>query len=278
MKIKFTKLPTTGGTIKVSLDGGQSFTDYNIEDIQDSGIPLDDNQDYEKIMIKGPASLLKDLNVIKQIKLEGSDGSSSGAGLSIKKTYWGWADDATGPATCYTTSNPVEGSKVYHYVNGEMIESSQTYLGIGGGGATGLMLNNPFSKSNRQHYSNLDVEIEEPVTAPEEKPFLYILYDTGYVNYQNRGGAFASIIFNRAGINRAFGYEVDLIDFGVLLNKNPVWKPIPNRISNDITVCYTTIMGTFDTINSNIDEFHVELFDGKNTVTYPLVLGNVFDN
>ena len=31
MKIKFTKLPTTDGTIKVSLDGGNSFKDYKIK-------------------------------------------------------------------------------------------------------------------------------------------------------------------------------------------------------------------------------------------------------
>ena len=51
MKIKFTKLPTTDGTIKVSLDGGNSFKDYNIADVHESGIPLEDNQDYEKIQI-----------------------------------------------------------------------------------------------------------------------------------------------------------------------------------------------------------------------------------
>ena len=47
MKIKFTKLPTTDGTIKISLDGGHSFTDYNVVDVHESGIPLEDNQDYE---------------------------------------------------------------------------------------------------------------------------------------------------------------------------------------------------------------------------------------
>ncbi len=77
MKIEFTKLPTIGGKIQVSLDGGQSFTDYNIEDIHDSGIPLDDNQDYEKIQIRGPANLLKNLNVLKNIKIDGTNGSSS---------------------------------------------------------------------------------------------------------------------------------------------------------------------------------------------------------
>ena len=67
MKIHFTKLPTTGGKIQVSLDGGQSFTDYNIEDIHGSGISLEDNQDYEKIQIRGPANVLKNLNVVKNI-------------------------------------------------------------------------------------------------------------------------------------------------------------------------------------------------------------------
>ena len=77
MKIKFTKLPTTVGTIKVSLDGGQSFNDYNIADIHESGIPLSDDQDYEKIQIQGPANILKNLNIIKGIGLGDSDDNSS---------------------------------------------------------------------------------------------------------------------------------------------------------------------------------------------------------
>ena len=52
MKIKFTKLPTNAGTIKVSLDGGNSFKDYNIADVHESGIPLEDSQDYEKFRFK----------------------------------------------------------------------------------------------------------------------------------------------------------------------------------------------------------------------------------
>ena len=78
MKIKFTKLPTTDGTIKVSLDGGQSFTDYNIVDIHESGIPLDDNQDYEKIQIQAPANVLKNLNVVSSVKVEG-EGAETGS-------------------------------------------------------------------------------------------------------------------------------------------------------------------------------------------------------
>lgn len=72
MKIKFTKLPTTDGTIKISLDGGQSFTDYSVADIHESGISLSDDQDFEKIRIKGPANVLKNLNVVSSVKVEGA--------------------------------------------------------------------------------------------------------------------------------------------------------------------------------------------------------------
>ena len=75
MKIKFTKLPTTNGTIKVSLDGGDSFKDYNIADIHKSGVPLSDSQDYEKIQIQAPANILKNLNVISSVKVEGEGGA-----------------------------------------------------------------------------------------------------------------------------------------------------------------------------------------------------------
>ena len=85
MKIKFTKLPTNDGTIKVSLDGGQSFTDYNIADIHESGIPLEDNQDYEKIQIQAPANVLKNLNVISSVKVEG--GESTGVGSTNEPIF-----------------------------------------------------------------------------------------------------------------------------------------------------------------------------------------------
>ena len=77
MKIKFTKLPTTDGIIKISLDGGDSFKDYNIADIHKSGIPLNDNQDYEKIQIQAPANVLKNLNVVSSVKVEGDGGAGS---------------------------------------------------------------------------------------------------------------------------------------------------------------------------------------------------------
>jgi len=72
MKIEFTKLPTTDGTIKVSLDGGQSFTDYSVADIQESGISLSDDQNYEKIQIRGPANILKNLDIVSSVKIEGA--------------------------------------------------------------------------------------------------------------------------------------------------------------------------------------------------------------
>ena len=71
MKVKFTKLPTTDGTIKVSLDGGQSFMDYNVADIHEDGISLEDNQNYDKIQIRGPANLLKNLDIVSSVKVEG---------------------------------------------------------------------------------------------------------------------------------------------------------------------------------------------------------------
>ncbi|MDD6968482.1 MAG: leucine-rich repeat domain-containing protein [Treponema sp.] len=78
MKIKFTKLPTNDGIIKVSLDGGQSFTDYNVADVHESGIPLEDSQDYEKIQIQAPANVLKNLNVVSSVKVEG-EGAETGS-------------------------------------------------------------------------------------------------------------------------------------------------------------------------------------------------------
>ncbi|MDY6188978.1 MAG: leucine-rich repeat domain-containing protein [Treponema sp.] len=79
MKIKFTKLPTNDGIIKVSLDGGNSFKDYNVADVHKSGISLSDNQDYEKIQIKAPANILKNLNVVSSVKVENTEGGGAGS-------------------------------------------------------------------------------------------------------------------------------------------------------------------------------------------------------
>ena len=86
MKIKFTKLPTNDGIIKISLDGGQSFTDYNVADVHESGIPLEDNQDYEKIQVKAPANVLKNLNVVSSVKVEGEGAGSTNEPFFIMDT------------------------------------------------------------------------------------------------------------------------------------------------------------------------------------------------
>ena len=87
MKIKFTKLPTNDGTIKVSLDGGQSFTDYNIADIHESGIPLEDSQDYEKIQVKAPANVLKNLDIVASVKIESNEGGGTGGGSTNESGF-----------------------------------------------------------------------------------------------------------------------------------------------------------------------------------------------
>lgn len=49
MKIVFEGSELKEGIIKVSLDGGFTFADYEIADVKESGIPLDDSQRYDKI-------------------------------------------------------------------------------------------------------------------------------------------------------------------------------------------------------------------------------------
>lgn len=88
MKIKFTKLPTTDGTIKVSLDGGESFTDYKVADVHESGIPLADSQDYEKIQIQAPANILKNLNVVSGVKVGDDSGIDENNSLPITTIYY----------------------------------------------------------------------------------------------------------------------------------------------------------------------------------------------
>lgn len=83
MKIKFTKFPTTVGTIKISLDGGQSFTEHNIADIYESGIPLEAGQNYEKIQIQGPSNVLKNLDVLSKVYVGDNEGSNNGDGNGI---------------------------------------------------------------------------------------------------------------------------------------------------------------------------------------------------
>ena len=77
MKIKFSALPTSGEKIQVSFDGANTFTEYNVEEVRESGIQLDENQDYSLIQIKSSSSLLKNLAVVKKISLSDPDALSS---------------------------------------------------------------------------------------------------------------------------------------------------------------------------------------------------------
>ena len=69
MKIIFNKLQTSKETIQVSLDGGTTWNSYVVSEIIESGIPLDENQEYDKIHIKGSATVLKNLDVVKSIEI-----------------------------------------------------------------------------------------------------------------------------------------------------------------------------------------------------------------
>ena len=69
MKIIFNKLQTSKETIQVSLDGGTTWNSYVVSSIIETGIPLDDTQDYDKIHIKGSSSVLKNLDVVKSIEI-----------------------------------------------------------------------------------------------------------------------------------------------------------------------------------------------------------------
>ena len=77
MKIIFTKLPKEG-EIKVSFDGGSTYTDYNVSEIAESGIQLDDSQDLREIKIKSRTTVLSNLEVITGIKVEQVNNTSNG--------------------------------------------------------------------------------------------------------------------------------------------------------------------------------------------------------
>lgn len=125
MNIIFTKLPTTDGIIKISLDGGQSFIDCNIADIPEDGISLSDDQDFEKIRIKGPANLLKNLDILSSVKVEGGSGSSGG---SVKLYAWNNPDSSFSYQRVYTYSeNPQVNDVVISGAEGD----TQTEIQIG---------------------------------------------------------------------------------------------------------------------------------------------------
>lgn len=71
MKIQFNALETLTGKVSVSLDNGETYTEYNVADVKDTGIELDDSQDISKIIIKGDVTTLSNLSISKSVDIEG---------------------------------------------------------------------------------------------------------------------------------------------------------------------------------------------------------------
>lgn len=69
MKIVFNKLQTSKETLQVSFNGGTTWNSYVVSEIINDGISLDENQEYDKIQIKGSSTVLKNLDVVKSIEI-----------------------------------------------------------------------------------------------------------------------------------------------------------------------------------------------------------------
>ena len=89
MKIVFNDSELNEGLINVSLDGGFTYKNYEISDVKETGIPLDNSQDYEKIKIKGPANVLKRLDVITTIPSDGN--TTEGLNFIMDTDTYGFA-------------------------------------------------------------------------------------------------------------------------------------------------------------------------------------------
>lgn len=79
MRIHFKDPKLTDGLIKVSLDGGYTFNEHNISDVKADGILLDESQDFDKIIVKGPANVLKNLDVLSKIQIDGDSIGNTGS-------------------------------------------------------------------------------------------------------------------------------------------------------------------------------------------------------
>ena len=89
MKITFKSSKLQEGTVKISFDGGNEFREYELAEVKDTGISLNDSQDLDKIKIKGPANILKNLEVISDIKLD-SEGIQSPTIKNETEHYYAW--------------------------------------------------------------------------------------------------------------------------------------------------------------------------------------------
>ncbi len=70
MKIIFDTLKTNDGKISISLDGGITYTEYNVSDVKDTGFQLDDSQDLSLIRLKSTTKVIDTLEVFKSIVAE----------------------------------------------------------------------------------------------------------------------------------------------------------------------------------------------------------------
>jgi hypothetical protein len=69
MKIIFEQKKINNGTVKISLDGGVTYEEYQIADVLESGISLKEDQNLSLIKIKGPANILQSAEVVSSIKV-----------------------------------------------------------------------------------------------------------------------------------------------------------------------------------------------------------------
>lgn len=91
MKIVFNKLQTSKETIQVSLDGGSTYTPYVVSEIVNDGIPLDENQEYDKIHIKGSSTVLKNLDVVQSINVNQGLENVKSMKIAVVGAVWMYA-------------------------------------------------------------------------------------------------------------------------------------------------------------------------------------------
>lgn len=63
MKIKFRTLSAHDGKVSVSFDNGETFDDYEIADVRDSGIVIPDGIEVSNIVVKAGSKVLRNLEI-----------------------------------------------------------------------------------------------------------------------------------------------------------------------------------------------------------------------
>lgn len=104
MRIHFKDPKLTDGLIKVSLDGGYTFNEHNINDVKADGILLDESQDFDKIIVKGPANVLKNLDVLSKIQIDGDSIGNTGSSAEPVQEYY---------TDTWYAWEPLKGLKIY---------------------------------------------------------------------------------------------------------------------------------------------------------------------